>query len=176
MRVSVVIPTRGDVDLGKIMANLLQYKEVAEVIVEVSNSPYGRYSGAKIARCPIVFTQDDDCVPNVRPILDAYAPGIITNVMSGEGASGYVGAETLVGYGAVFDRSLVAVLNGWERDDVFLRECDRVFTSLNKHRTIIGKTNSLGCATAPNRLYKQPDHEDKVAIIRERIKAWKASQ
>ena len=176
MKVSAVIPTRGDVEMGQIIANLLKYSEVAEIIIEVSDSPYGRYTGAKIARCPVILTQDDDCVPNLRPLLDAYKPGIIVNIMAPANANGYVGQETLVGYGAIFDRSLVAVLNGWTHDTTFKRECDRVFTSLNRHETLLMPTHSLPWATAPNRLYKQPEHGNSGEAIRQRIAEWKARQ
>lgn len=173
----MVIPTRGDVDLGQILANLLKNEEVAEIIIEVSGAPYGRYTGARIARCPVILTQDDDCITDVPLLVKNYRSGVVVNLMSEKNAANYDGDETLVGYGAIFDRALVAVLNGKERDAVFLRECDRVFTALNKHHTVIVKsTHNLPSATADNRMYRQKGHADSIKEIRKRIAAWKASR
>lgn len=170
--ISAVIPTRGDVDLGPIIANLLKHEQIAEIVIERGDTVHNRYEGVRKARYPVVFTQDDDVIPDVGPILASYRPGIVVNAMTAKGGRNYSGAETLVGYGAVFDKRLVEVLNGWERDELFLRECDRVFTSLNKHHTIYPGLSISPCARGPNRLYKQSGHSDSVKRMRERISEW----
>ena len=43
--ISAVIPTRGDVDLGPIVQNLLKHEQIAEIIIRRGNTVHNRYEG-----------------------------------------------------------------------------------------------------------------------------------
>lgn len=158
MQISAVIPTRGDVDCSEIVNHLRSYPEIENVEVIVGTTPYNRYVGAAHAAHDLIYTQDDDCITDIRPLIDAYQPGWIVNAMTPEHAAQYPGRQTLIGFGSLFDRSLLLVLEGWERDALFYRESDRIFASLNPHKTIFPKIKILPHATAENRMYRQPEH------------------
>lgn len=158
MRISAVIPTRGDVPMGAIVERLQEYPEIDEVILVMGDTPYNRYEAMARAKNAVIYTQDDDCLTDLRPILDAYRPGVIVNAMTPEHAAQYRGPQTLIGFGALFDASLVACLDGWKRDALFYRESDRIFATVNQHFTVFPKIDILPHASAPNRLWKQPDH------------------
>ena len=172
MDITAVIPTRGNVDLGVLVERLRRHKAIQEIIIERGDSVYNRFVGVSRARFPVIYTQDDDCLVDIGAIIRAYKPGVVVNAMTEAGAANYPKEETLIGYGAIFDANLVDVLAGWEKDELFKRECDRVFTSLNEHHTVFPNIQILPCAHDPDRLYKQDDHYEKVKQIRKRIAEW----
>ena len=174
--ISAIIPTRGDVDLSLIVENLRQYPEVKEITFVVGTTPFNRYLAAERAHYPVILTQDDDCVTDMRTVIDSYRPGIIVNAMTESHAKAYQGEETLIGLGSVFDRDLVSVLDGWEQDTLFLRESDRVFATLNRHESIFPVVTPMLWATAANRLYRQPEHGASHVAIRERIKQFREAR
>ena len=176
MKISAVIPTRGDVDLSPISERLRTYPEITEIIIKIGDTPYNRYRGARQAANEIVYTQDDDCVTDLRPLIEAYRPGVFVNAMTPSHAKGYTGDETLVGFGSVFDKSLLAVFDGWEEDALFLSKSDRVFGTLVPHYTVFPEITILPCAYDAHRLYLQPDHGANIVAMRERIAAYKRSQ
>lgn len=99
MKVSAVIVTRGDVDLGPILRSLRKWEVVvwdngAGKVTRYNNasSPlrwyakveasgvddlavYGRYAAIEYARGDLIYTQDDDCiVSDPQAIVDALIP------------------------------------------------------------------------------------------------------
>jgi len=164
--ISAVIPTRGDVDLKPIISNIERFKEIKEIIVaDYDKSVYNRYIGCSKAKYDIIYTQDDDCIVDLQPLIDNYRKGVIVNAMKPEKMEEYTDM-TLIGWGAIFDKSLIKVLDGWEQDELFLRECDRVFTALNKRHSIPMKIKDL---YQGNRMSEESRHWDDLKKIRARI-------
>lgn len=172
MEVSVVIPTRGDVDLSRILDSL-KLPSIGEIIVWEGNSVWGRYQAAMKARNSIVYTQDDDCVTDAAAVIRAYDPGFIVNAMTPAHNKQYPNHITLLGFGSIFDRSLISVMDDFEHDDIFMRECDRVFTALVPHKSVYPKIEILPCAKDGNRLCMQKGHESARQIIARRINDYK---
>jgi hypothetical protein len=174
LKISAAIATRGDVDLSRIRKELARHMEITEVIVETSPTPYGWFVAASKAANKIVYYQDDDCVTDIRPIIDAYEPGLIVNAMTETHAKIYSGQQTLIGFGTIFDKSLLAILEDWERDAIFLRESVRVFATLVPHKTVFPEIEILPCAYADNRLYRQvQEHAEAREAINLRIAEYK---
>ncbi len=173
MKISAVLPTRGDVDLSPIVERIRKYAEVTEIIITIGDTPYNRYRGARQAANDIIYTQDDDCITDLRPLIEAYRPGVLVNAMTPSHAKGYQGDETLVGFGSLFHKSLLAVFDGWEEDALFLSKSDRVFGTLVPHHTVFPEITILPCAYNPNRLYLQPDHGANIVAMRERIATFR---
>lgn len=150
--VSVVIPTRGDHDLSPILSTLGDFHEV---IVLESDSVHGRYVGMEEAERDILLTQDDDCIVPHWMLLSAYEGGILVNVPTDE--------KRLLGWGAVLERglaqeALAAYLRAYPADDLFRRCCDVIVTTLNDCQRIDLGHEDLPWATAPDRMYHQPNH------------------
>jgi hypothetical protein len=141
-----------------IVEHLKGYLEIDDVRVITGNTPYNRYLEAARANHDVIYTQDDDCITDIGPVLAGYDPGLICNAMTPEHAREYPRAQTLLGFGSVWNRSLIAALDGWEHDSLFLREADRVFATLNPHRTVFPRIRLLPHAYVDNRMYRQPDH------------------
>jgi hypothetical protein len=169
MNISAIIPTRGDVDTDPIVAHLRQYPEIDDIHIVTSDTVFSRYRAAARASHETLYTQDDDCLTDLRPLIDAYEPGVIVNALTPQHAAYYTGAITLVGFGAIFERSMIRALDTWEKDGLFLRECDRVFTALHPHKSIVQEIRHLPQATAANRMYKERDHEINLVRIKQRI-------
>jgi len=121
-----------------------------------------------------VYTQDDDCVVHtVDTIATHYTPGVVTCNLPPYRRAEYSDGISLVGWGAIFDRNLTSVFNLYFKhyplDDLFLTECDRVFTGLNKVKLIDVPFTHLPNAESPDRLHKRPDHWERLKEIRSRI-------
>lgn len=174
--VSAVIPSRGDVDTIVIVRHLRTYPEIDDIEVIVGATPYNRYRTAAAARHDVIFTQDDDCLTDIRPVLDAYQPGRITNAMTESHLKAYPGRQTLMGFGALFDKSMLSVFDGWEIDDLFLRESDRVFATMHPHFSVFPSIHILPWAFADNRLYRQPEHGPAHMAMMARIEARLAAR
>lgn len=173
MNISAVIPTRGDVDLSEIIFEITRNPEIEEVVVERSDTPYGWYVGAMRARNDIIYYQDDDCITDTGAVIAAYQSGVIVNAITPQHAAQYPGRQTLLGFGSIFDKSLLAILDGWERDEVFMRESVRVFSSIVPHKSIFPRIEILPCAMDQHRLYRQPDHAKMRKEIERRIGDFK---
>lgn len=175
LKISAAIATRGDVDLRRILKEIARHKEITEVIVERSATPYGWYVASSRAKNSIVYYQDDDCVTDIGPVIEAFVPGVIVNAMPRQNAKCYPGRQTLIGFGSIFEKSLLSVLDGWERDALFLRESTRVFATLNPHKTVFPNVEILKCAYADNRLYRQKkEHAEAREAINKRIAEFEA--
>lgn len=170
--ICAVIPTRGDVDCGLIFDNLRQYPEIGEIRFVIGDTPFNRYKAMLESRSGIFLTQDDDCITDVGPLLEAYDHEVIVNAMTREHAARYQGNQTLIGFGSIFHRWLVERAfrdYQWESDAVFYRESDRIFPTVNPHKTVFPKIEILPHAHNQNRLWKQPDHESARLEMNRRI-------
>jgi hypothetical protein len=170
--VTAIIPTRGDVSLGILADQLRSYPEICEVRFVIGDTPFNRYRAMMESTAEIFLTQDDDCVTDLRPLFEAYDPDLIVNAMTPEHAAQYPGNQTLIGFGALFHGSLVRKAFhswNWQRDALFYRESDRIFPTVNPHKTVHTKINILPHASASNRLWKQPDHVSAKAAMNQRI-------
>lgn len=166
--VSAVIVTRGDVALGPVIDGI----DVDEIIIRRGNGGvWERWEAAMGARNDIVYTQDDDCVVDSAAVIAAYEPGRVTCNMPAWKRYEYPDGIALVGWGAVFDRSAVELLFRWERDEVFRRECDRVFTGMNQLKLIDVPFTNLPYAEGKDRMGAERRHGDDLREIRRRISA-----
>jgi hypothetical protein len=166
--VSAVIPTRGALD-SRILDSLHACPEIDDIHLMVGNAVFNRYVGAAAAWHDIIYTQDDDVISVPRDLIDRYRPGVIVHAMTPDHARHYQGRVTLVGFGAIFDRQLIGVLNGWEKDALLLRECDRVFTALNQCLSIFPDITILPCASDTERLWRDTEHVRYRRAIEQRI-------
>ena len=85
-------------------------------------------------------------------------------------------ASALVGFGAVFDADLIfpamlRYLSHYRRDELFLIECDRIFTALNFTRFVDVPVRNLAHAKRPGRLSTLADHNQRYNEIRRRLEA-----
>lgn len=174
MKLTAVIPTRGDVDVSPIVSHLRTYREIAEVVVVAGSTPFNRYMWGRHATTDLIYTQDDDCITDIAMLIDFWEDrDVILNAMTREHAAQYPGAQTLLGFGAIFPRLLINTTfifdERWKRDALFFREADRIFATVNTHSTVYPKIEILPHANNPNRLWKQADHLAARAEMNERI-------
>jgi hypothetical protein len=185
---SVVIPTRGDVDLTEIIAS---YDGIADEVICWDNSKrkdlsvYARYAMIEEARNDLMLTQDDDViVSNPQAIVDewdTYAAvnqtrdHVVCNMPPEFRAQPFYKEHALVGFGGVFHRD--APKRAFERwadyhwtqdgsspaelhphGDFFHRRCDVVFTALTPRVLVDVPIRNLPYYDAPNRSWRQKNH------------------
>jgi hypothetical protein len=194
--ISAVIVTKGDVDLSPILESLRSDGFEDIVVWDNSKRPFdvkvfGRYAAVAEAKHEFIYVQDDDCIVHAFPkddhdariigsdFDDLYKDRIICNVPSADHRKFYEAlGMSLVGWGAVFHRSLVdfhrysAVC---DCDDLFLRECDRVFTALNPFYNVDFPITHLEHAKGADRMGRETRHGDDLAEIQRRIALVKAA-
>lgn len=142
-----------------------------------NNYTLGRYSAAKEASNDIIYTQDDDVL--VSGVDELYRRHLETNrlacyldeahiryghrhyVHHYTGGTAY---ETLVGWGSVFSKHWVDILDEYTDrygvDELLKRKADRAFTILIDvpHEQIAKTPNHLPGAYDKDALYRQTDH------------------
>jgi hypothetical protein len=175
-QVSAVIVTKGDVDLKPILDSL-PFNDI--VIWDNSKREdlkvYGRYAAVKEAKHSIIYTQDDDCIVDAAAIVAACERGLIVCNMPTAKQIEYSAIApgiALVGWGSCFHRDAIQVLdhyiNRYDRDELLLRECDRVFTGLNTKKLIDIPVKHLPHAFA-DRMGNEARHLTDLAEIQRRI-------
>ena len=183
--VTAVIVTRGDCDLTAIKESLKCFKEtwVYDNSKQPDRGVWGRYAYVNhLDPNTVFYTQDDDClVENPAEICLYYEPGTVTCNMPPEYRSNYADGMgiALVGFGAIFDSRLARAAfeqynaSSQPLDDLFRRECDRVFTALNQTKLVDLPFDHLPNAHGMDRLYRHVDHLSSLEEIRRRIKSVK---
>src|SRR5262249_8187237 len=81
----------------------------------------------------------------------------------------------LLGFGSAFEPSLAVsafsrYLSRWPMDELFLRECDRVFTALNKIKLVDAEFEHLPWADDGSRMLWDEAHEAALHEIAKRIR------
>ena len=187
MNVTAVIVTRGDLsidDLLTLRKSILLCAAIDEVIVwDNSRTPkdvrvFGRYAGAMLAKNEYVYVQDDDCVVDVKKIMAAAVPGrVVCNVPVDRRAE-YAGTGvTLIGWGSVFAKSIImpsfcGYLMNWPQDELFERECDRLFSYVNKRRVVLvdAELKHLPQAHGADRMGREMRHRADMVEMRRRAR------
>lgn len=157
--------------------------QVTRVVLDVPDlSVYGRYAAIEHASRELIYVADDDViVSDPQAITDRWhdALGLEWDVVLGGGVVCNMPPEFrphypdagLVGFGACFHRDAPArafdrfgahdfpgmSADDWP-DDLFARECDRVFTCLTPRVLVDIPKQDREMASDPDRLWKQPEH------------------
>lgn len=197
MRFSAVVVSRMDYSLGPVIDSIARLADEI-IVVRGHDGIWERWDAVTRAKHEMVYTQDDDAVVAVADVIAAYEPGLVTCNMPPAHRADYPDDIALVGWGCVFDRSLV-----WERrsassepqeldfmgafedyfdwceevgerrhlahDAIFKRECDRVFTGLSRLKLIDVERTHLKQATHASRMGREPKHGACLQEIRRRI-------
>lgn len=191
VNVSAIIVTRGDHSTEPCLEPLRE-AGIDDLIVWDNSqrenlAVYGRYAAIEEAAGAAIIVQDDDVildVESVRSLIDAYVPGhVVCNMPRKFRTQRVYQDSALVGFGAIFDRdlperaftrfALSSHRNGciaWGAEGVdrtlFDRECDTVFTMLTPRRFVDLSYVNREFASAPNRLWKRPEHRDERELMR----------
>lgn len=179
-QVTAVIVTKGDVDLEPILDSL----SIFSMVMVWDNSKhekdlkvFGRYMLAVSAPTDYVYVQDDDCLIDAGALAAQYQPGeLLCNVKPHHHtvySSQYAGIS-LVGWGAIFPKTMVdffPYLSKFPDDELFRRECDRVFTWLNcaKTRVVHLAIEDLPHAHESDRMGMESRHGADLMEIRGRL-------
>lgn len=167
-QVSACLVSRDPID-PQIMQSLEGFGEI--IIGDGTQGVYGRFDAIRRAKFDIVYTQDDDCVVDVPLLLNEWDGHFVSNMRANRAAE-YASNITLIGWGAMFRKELISVLDKytkrWGHDALFIRECDRVFTGLTKHKTVFIEVENLPNAHQ-GRLGNDPEHWTYLAQIKQRV-------
>lgn len=186
---SACLVTRGDVDLSRIIESIAAAG--IEDIVVWDNSQrddlavYGRYAAIEEAKYDLIYVQDDDCVLKAKAIRSLLllheADSVVCNMPTPFRYAFYE-EHALVGFGACFHRDAPeeAFSTFWtavtlgdigpQGTDFFERTCDIVFTALTPRIRVDLPYKNLPWASADDRMWKQPTHQEERSRMLELVK------
>lgn len=185
MKFSAVIVTRGDVDLGPVIAPIVPLAD--ELIIRRGhNGVWERWEAILGAKHDLCFTCDDDAIIDVQWFLSAFPPQpdeIFCNMPEWKRGE-YQDGTALVGWGAFVPKRLaLAALTKYRRvfpeDDLFRRECDRVITGLSPLHLVDVPFQHAPWAHGANRMCAKagdPKHAAARVSIRTRIETVRANE
>jgi hypothetical protein len=172
--VSAVIPTRGDVDLSKILKSIADAGITDTVVWDNSKREnlkvFARYAAMAECKNDVVYVQDDDIfLPHttIEGIIEAYEPGVITANMSEGWARGRNMLDAVqVGAGAVLDRSIPPKAFAkydtiFPRDDFFYLYTDVLVAIPSRIKRVDLPLEVLPWGYAPNRMNAFPDFDER---------------
>jgi len=158
---------------------------------------YGRFVGVQRASHSICFVQDDDCViEQPQELVDAWVdassleehngiefPAHVVCNMPANFRHSFYQEHALIGFGGVFHkhtpdavfRRLLGPHGHMTRllNNEFLKCCDIAFTALSPRVLVDVPYRDLAWASAPNRMWTQPDHRSGRAEFLRRVLAFK---
>ena len=179
--VSAVLVTKGGTDIWPIQERIKGFGQMRDwnnSFEQEDQKVYGRYLAAtRFCGCDYIYVQDDDCLVDAERLCAEYQPGeLLCNVQASH-ARFYADIRmSLVGWGAILPRSMIdfsRYLEKWPLDDLFLRECDRVFTRLNydKLRVVDIGVEHLPHAYGQDRMGTEARHGRDLEEIKRRLAA-----
>ncbi len=163
MRVAACLVTRGNVPMDDIIESIPDKWEV--ILWDNSQRDdlgvYGRYAAIELTDADYIYVQDDDAVlePESFTALEQHVERntIVANMP--ERFRPYYPDSCLVGFGAIFNRDLPAAalaLGPWPKN--FYLTCDVYFTTLCRRQLLDLPYRDQPWASAPDRMWKQPNH------------------
>jgi hypothetical protein len=185
VKVSAVVVSRMDRPIGKVLDCITRHVDEL-IVVRGLGGVWDRWTAVRRCRNEVIYTQDDDVVVDVPWVLAEYVPDFVTCNMPMDWRPSYKDGIALVGWGAVFSASMVVQafdryvdyfrpdVRGFLDDDVFRRECDRVFTGLSPLNLIDVPIEHMPWANGDDRMCRRahdPMHGAYLAEIRKRIYA-----
>ena len=183
-KMTAIVLTRGGYPVDDIVDSLHGFEQIIVADNSKRNRDrkvYLRWLAAAAARNSTIYVQDDDCIVDAKALVHQYAEHMAPMVcnMPKDRRAEYArrpGHISLVGWGAVFNRFLLApnlakYLERYPEDELFDRECDRVVTYLTPHIDVEVKFEHLPRAHGDDRMGREARHGDDLAEICRRLQA-----
>ena len=181
--VDAVVVTKGTRGIVQVLESLSEFRHLSvwDNSVYPNLKIFGRYAAVgTMTKSPLVYVQDDDLTLDdggFEALMSAWRPGMVALNFPKGNRKNYVEAHpgiALVGFGAIFEPQLAGkafkrYLSRWPMDDLFLRECDRVFTALNSWTAVDTPKMDMPWAGDSASMEAEDRHGDDLARIKERI-------
>jgi len=188
VKYSAVIVTRGDVDLGLVIAPIVPLADEL-VIRRGHGGVWERWEAIFAAKHDLVYTQDDDAIVDIGAFAGPYnlerTAALVCNMPGWKRPEyPYRDGIALVGWGAFIPKAValaafVRYRNHFDVDDLFCREADRVITGLSPLELVDVPFSHAPWANGPGRMCSRahdPAHAKARAEITariENIKGWR---
>src|ERR1035437_1436657 len=135
-RVSACLVSREPIP-ACVLESLTGFGEI--IVGDGTHGVIARYEAVRMAKFDVVYSQDDDCLVNLDRLISGWDGRFVSYFNTAQNRRYPRGPEYL-GYGSFFKKSLVRTLDlyttKWGVDDLLRRECDRVFTRMNRVKSV----------------------------------------
>lgn len=173
-KVSCCLITKDSVYPPEILDHLLKYP-FGEILIRTHcpNSA-GKDELFKKAKYDLIYYQDDDAICPVSEIIEQAEPNIITCAMKPGHLEAYKNIRiACFGWGSIIPRSTLdkmpLYIEEYGIDDLYLREYDRILTSLNfPQKRIDAPIVDLPSAYAVDRYSTQEGHYNNIPLMEKR--------
>lgn len=175
--ISACLITKDAVYPERILMRVAQVGFGELLVLTNCDSPHRKQELFAKAKFDYVYYQDDDCIAPIAQLLEQSLPDIINCAMkTGHLASYATSRIALIGWGSIFPKSVINVLDRYRavhgEDFLYMRETERIMTSLSfpQNRLDLPITD-LPSAFAADRLSNQPGHYEYIPKVVERCAA-----
>lgn len=176
--ISCCLITKDKVYPKEILDNISQYPFGEVLILTECNSPFRKYELFTKAKFDYIYYQDDDAICPIKELLEQSKPSVINLAIKPSHFETYKDKRLTMGlgWGSIFPKSILKSLSRYTdkygKDEIYKRETERILTYLNfpQNRLILSITD-LPSASAPDRLWRQPNHYDNILVVEERCKS-----
>lgn len=172
--ISVCLITKEDRYPKEILPTIFNWPFGEILILTRCDSPHRKQELFAKAKHDYLYYQDDDCIGPIDKLLPQAFPGHITCAMKSGHLEAYKNKKhCLIGWGSIFPKRAIHVLD-WYRaeygeDHIYRRETERIMTYFNFPQVRLDlPIVDLPSAVAPDRLWRQQEHWNNIAIVEER--------
>jgi hypothetical protein len=178
INISACLITKDNVYPQEVLSNVSHYPFGEILILTHSDSPFRKYELFNKAKFDTIYYQDDDALVPINKVLEFSQPNIINVPMKEGHYRAYAGSRMTMGlgWGSIFPKEILKSLEKYTHvygeDEVFKRETERILTYLNyPQNRFIAEIIDLPSAYAPDRLWRQPEHNEFAQIVEERCRS-----
>ena len=175
--ISAVLITKDPIYPKEVLEHTASFGFGEILILTNCDSPFRKHELFQKAKFETIYYSDDDAICPIADLLALSKPDIINCALKQGHFDAYKDSKATMGlgWGAIFPKSLLKSLDKYVKiygeDEVYKRETERIFTYLNhpQNRLVLPITD-LPSAWAPDRLWRQPNHNQFRQIAEDRCK------
>lgn len=179
--ISCCLITKDPVYPAAILDRLMKLPFGEFLILTNSDSPYRKHELFAKAKHDWLYYQDDDALCPAEELIKEAEPTLITLALKAGHFEAYRGTRMTmgIGWGAVFEKEGLHILRKYTdkygEDFLFKRDTEKILTSLwFPQKRLVLPIEDLPSATAPDRLWREPDHYNYGALCEERCTSLSA--
>lgn len=175
-QVSACLITKNSIYPPEVLRHTSSFPFGEILVLTNCDSPYRKYELFLKAKYDLLYYSDDDAICPIPQIRQLSHPDKINIAMKPGHMEAYKNHKMTMGlgWGSIFNKSVLQSLKKYTdvygEDDVFKRETERILTALNypiQNRLSLNIVD-LPSAMAPDRLWRQPGHNESALLAEER--------
>ena len=158
----------------EVLAHVSSFPFGEILVLTYSDSPHRKHELFAKAKFDTIYYNDDDAICPIRELLEVSDTNEITLAQKPSHQEAYKDLPYAVGFGwgCFFPKHILGSLKRYTdvygEDEVYKRETERILMCFNPHKRLVLPITDLPSAYAPDRLWRQPQHQNFAQIAGQR--------